>query len=157
MVITPQAKRGGIHKLNIIIMKHFSISELFHSDVAVKYGLKNAPKSEDLSKIVESLTTLVGAILDPLRDHLNTPIIITSGYRSEVVNGMVGGSLTSQHIKGEAADFHVKGFTVKQMESVYNYVSKYYEFDQLIFYPKKNIIHVSYKPSHNRRESWVSA
>ena len=154
---TPQAKRGGIHNLNYQPMKYFSYSEFFKSDVAEKHQVKNIPDDAQLSQVLGNIKALVLNILDPLRARVGRPVIITSGYRSQRVNDLVGGSKTSQHLSGKAADIHVQGYTSQQMDIVYQTIQMCYDFDQLIFYPSKNIIHVSWNGNKNRQESWVKA
>lgn len=154
---TPQAKRGGIHNLKHYPMKYFSIAEFFKSDVAEKHQVENIPDDAQLSQVLGNIKALVLNVLDPLRAMIARPIIITSGYRSQRVNELVGGSKTSQHLLGKAADIHVQGYTPQQMDTVYRTIQMYYDFDQLIFYPSKNIIHVSWDGNKNRQESWVKA
>ena len=154
---TPQAKRGGIHNLKHYPMKYFSYSEFFKSDVAEKHQVKNIPDDAQLSQVLGNIKALVLNVLDPLRARIGRPIIITSGYRSQRVNELVGGSKTSQHMLGKAADIHVQGYTPQQMDMVYRTIQMYYDFDQLILYPSKNIIHVSWNGDKNRQESWVKA
>lgn len=138
-------------------MKYFSYSEFFKSDVAEKYQVNNILDDMPLSHVLGNINALVNNVLDPLRAMIGRPIIITSGYRNKWVNDLVGGSKTSQHMEGKAADIHVQGCTPKQMEIVYEIAQMYLDFDQLIFYPSKNIIHVSWNGYKNRKESWVSA
>ena len=157
MEITPQAKRGGIHYLKHYPMKYFSITEFLRSDAADKHQISNIPADEELLMVLTNIIALVNNVLDPLRAMIGRPIIITSGYRSQQVNELVGGSKTSQHLMGQAADIHVQGFTPEQMEIVYEIAQMYLDFDQLIFYPSKNIIHVSWNGDKNRQESWVEA
>ena len=154
---TPQAKRGGIHNLKHYPMKYFSIAEFLRSDAADKYQVSNMPADEELLAVLNNINALVNNVLDPLRAMIARPIIITSGYRSQRVNELVGGSKTSQHLLGKAADIHVQGYTPQQMDMVYRTIQMYYDFDQLIFYPSKNIIHVSWDGNKNRQESWVKA
>lgn len=138
-------------------MKYFSIAEFFKSDVAEKHQVKNVPDDAQLSQVLGNIKALVLNVLDPLRAMIARPIIITSGYRSQRVNELVGGSKTSQHLLGKAADIHVQGYTPQQMDMVYRTIQMYYDFDQLIFYPSKNIIHISWNGDKNRQESWVKA
>lgn len=138
-------------------MKYFSFSEFFKSDVAEKHQVKNIPDDAQLSQVLGNIKALVLNVLDPLRARTGSPIIITSGYRSQRVNELVGGSKTSQHLLGKAADIHVQGYTPQQMDMVYRTIQMFYDFDQLIFYPSKNIIHVSWNGDKNRQESWVKA
>lgn len=138
-------------------MKYFSIAEFLHSDASEKYQVSNIPGDEELLKVLTNINALVNKVLDPLRAMIGRPIIITSGYRSQRVNELVGGSKTSQHLTGKAADFHVRGFTPQQMNVVYQTIQMLFDFDQLIFYPSKNIIHVSWNGDKNRQQSWVKA
>lgn len=138
-------------------MKYFSYSEFFKSDTAEKYQVNNIPEDAQLSQVLGNIKALVSNVLDPLRAMIGRPIIITSGYRSQQVNELVGGSKTSQHLSGKAADIHIQEYTPQQMDMVYRTIQMYYDFDQLIFYPSKNIIHVSWNGDKNRQESWVKA
>lgn len=135
-------------------MKHFTLSEFFRSSTAAKNGIKNEPSIDERATIVRNINLLVDNVLDPLRDMVNTPIIITSGYRCPQVNRLVGGVDNSQHMSGCAADFHVMGFTPSMMLGVFFYIHNRLEYDQLIYYRSKNIIHVSYVQNCNRHEAF---
>ena len=68
---------------------------------------------------------------------------------------LVGGVNNSQHMSGCAADFHVQGFTSSMMRNVFLYIYDNMDFDQLIYYRSKNIIHVSYVENGNRHEAFL--
>lgn len=136
-------------------MKHFNLSEFFQSSTAAKNGIKNKPSFDEKAAIVRNINLLVDNVLDPVRDMVNTPIIITSGYRCPQVNRLVGGVDNSQHMSGCAADFYVQGFTVLMMWQVFLSIYDTMDFDQLIYYPNKNIIHVSYMENGNRHEAFL--
>lgn len=136
-------------------MKHFNVSEFFRSSTAAKNGIKNEPSFDEKAAIVRNINLLVDNVLDPVRDMVNTPIIITSGYRCPQVNRLVGGVDNSQHMLGCAADFHVQGYNHSMMYKVFLYIFDTLEFDQLIYYPSKNIIHVSYVENCNRYEAFI--
>lgn len=136
-------------------MKNFKLSEFFVSSTADKNGIKNEPSLDEKATVVRNINLLVDNVLDPVRDAVHTPIIITSGYRSSQVNKLVGGVNNSQHMSGYAADFHVMGFTHSMMYQVFLYVFNTLEFDQLIYYRSKNIIHVSYVENGNRHEAFL--
>lgn len=70
------------------------------SSIAKLKGIDNIPNTQT----TESLKRLCEEILQPIRNKFGKPITITSGYRSSVLNTAIGGSKSSQHIKGEAAD-----------------------------------------------------
>lgn len=81
-------------------MRYFTLRELTRSATAIRLGIDNTPDA----KVAENLKKLVGTVLDPLREAYGKPIIVTSGYRCEKLNRAVGGSRTSQHVHGQAAD-----------------------------------------------------
>ena len=136
-------------------MKNFKLSEFFASSTADKNGIKNEPGLDEKATVERNIDLLVANVLDPLRDVLRTPIIITSGYRNPQVNKLVGGVNNSQHMSGCAADFHVQGFTSSMMHDVFLYMYDNMDFDQLIYYRNKNIIHVSYVENGNRHEAFL--
>lgn len=87
------------------LSKHFTLEELTFSDAAARHGLDNTPSEE----ITENLKRLCDRILEPIRDIVHKPVHVTSGYRSPVVNALVGSKVTSQHVRGCAADIKVAG------------------------------------------------
>lgn len=137
------------------VMKHFNLSEFFCSSTAAKNGIKNEPSVDKRATIVRNINLLVDNVLDPIRDIAHTPILITSGYRCPIVNKLVGGVDNSQHMSGYAADFRVMGFNPSMMYEVFLYIFNTLEYDQLIYYRRKNIIHVSYVENCNRHEAFL--
>jgi len=89
------------------ISKNFSLSEFTYSQTAARAGHPLVPPD----KAREYLIQLVRTTLQPIRDLLGCPMMITSGYRDDWLNHKIGGSATSQHMKGQAADFVVVGMT----------------------------------------------
>jgi len=83
----------------------FTLEELTHSEIAVRKGLDNTPNDEQ----IDNLTELAMA-LDKVELLLGFPLSINSAYRSPKVNAAVGGSPTSAHLQGYAADFTCKAF-----------------------------------------------
>lgn len=129
-------------------MKHFSIDELCFSATAKKNGWENTPPEESR----QNLCVLVDNILDPLRDLIGCPILVSSGYRCHLLNKAVGGSKNSQHMYGQAADILVPGLPSKYL---YKMIMEHFEYDQCILY--KDFVHVSYKESGNRHQSIVKS
>ena len=93
------------------LSKNFTLEEMTLSQEAVRSGLSNMPKQTQLA----SLKELCENILQPLRDYLRRPIVVSSGYRSRTINTRISGSKNSQHMKGEAADIIVPGMTVTEV------------------------------------------
>lgn len=83
--------------------KYFELNEFTESATAKKKGIDNTPSFE----VVSHLDELVEKILDPLRAAYGMPISISSGYRCPALNKAVGGSATSAHLIGYAADLQV--------------------------------------------------
>ena len=119
------------------LTEHFTLEEMIVSEYAARNGIKNTPSAT----AVQNLTLLCQNVLEPLRQIVQKPVIITSGYRSKKVNEAIGGSSTSQHMKGQAADFIVIGLT---LDEVFTIVAGQLPFDQLI-QEFGQWIHASYK------------
>ena len=85
------------------LSKNFSLSEFTKSNTATRLGLDNNPTAEH----IHNLVWLCENILQPLRDELGVPIRITSGYRGYDLNQAIGGSSSSDHCKGAAADIEL--------------------------------------------------
>lgn len=127
-------------------MKYFSIDELCFSATAKKNGWENTPSE----KSRQNLCILVDNLLDPLRELIGYPILVSSGYRRYLLNQTVGGSKNSQHMYGQAADILVPGLPPKYL---YKMITEHFEFDQCILY--KDFVHVSYKSGGNRNQSII--
>lgn len=127
---------------------NFKISELIHSDTAVKNGISNTPDTNSLDNMLE----LIVNCLQPIRDKLSKPMICTSGFRNNALNKLVGGAQNSQHTKGQACDFVVNGMTPAQVvEFIKN---SGVEYDQLIN-EHNQWTHISYNKGNNRKQSFV--
>jgi hypothetical protein len=107
------------------LTKNFSLQEMTKSQTALRKGIDNTPTPDK----IEPLTLLCEKVLQPVRDHFDRPVTITSGYRSPELCVAIGSKVTSQHTRGQAADFEVPG--VSNME-VAQWIADNCEFDQLI-------------------------
>lgn len=85
---------------------HFTLHELTRTSS----GLYNGPTIDK----IRALTVLCSSLLEPVRNRFG-PVSIHSGFRSAAVNEKIGGSKTSQHMRGEAADFHCPGATLEHV------------------------------------------
>lgn len=136
-------------------LKQIKLGEFFTLDEFVKTrtGFDNTPTPE----AIERLRLLVKYILDPLRKAVGKPITITSGYRSPTVNSnVVGSSKTSQHMKGEAADFKISGMTNQQVIDLVRKLRLPY--DQIIDEQRGSSlwVHISYNSNGNQRAQWMT-
>lgn len=124
----------------------FKMSELLHSDKANKYNIRNTPDLQSLDCMLD----LIYYCLQPIREALGKPMIITSGYRNAQVNKLVGGKANSQHLKGQAADFVVQGMTPEQI--IAKIKASGIEYDQIIN-EYDRWVHISYVKGHNRKQA----
>lgn len=136
-----------------MFMKYFTFNEFFNSDVANAAGIVNHPAPEIESFIRMNIMALVDQVLDPIREQWGVPVRITSGYRCKALNDLVGGKENSLHLTGRAADFTIDGLSPSDCRRLACWCADHLEFDQMIVYPKRRFIHVSYlSPKINRHE-----
>lgn len=155
---------------NISLSPHFALCEFTKSATARSHGIKNEPAPEH----VENLRALCVHTLEPLREALGLPIIITSGYRTKQLNHLlVYHSVKSQHMNGQAADFYVaepkdlnlepgtlnpakptrRELLIRAFRQIIT--DDAIAFDQCIIYP--SFIHVSYVRSEKNRSKLTKA
>ena len=127
-------------------MKYFTIAELTRSDTARRLGIDNKPPAS----AVKALTVLVDEVLDPLREAWGGPIRVNSGYRCPELNKAVGGTPTSQHQRGEAADITV-GSRSGNRRLLALIKRQNLPVDQCIDEKGCRWIHVSHRRGRNRR------
>lgn len=135
------------------ISKNFTLEELRDSSTAKKLGIINAPGVDEVC----ALCALVHHVLQPLRDALQEPIVISSGYRCPQLNKAVGGVANSQHTKGEAADIFIDGDKVKG-KRIFDWIKAHCKFDQLIWeHNAKGTywVHVSYRADGQNRQQVI--
>ena len=126
------------------LTENFYLDEFTVSQVAERHGYKNEPNE----KQVANLRLLCVNVLQPLREIIDVPIFINSGFRSFDVNTAVGGRFNSQHLEGKAADIISPSLI---LVDVFNIVLQNLKFDQLI-YEFGKWIHVSWNGEKNRNE-----
>lgn len=129
------------------LTENFSLSELVKSETAIRKGLDNTPTPE----VIASLQLLAEKVLQPVREHFDRVVKINSGYRAPEVNASVGGSKTSDHCKGQAADIEIVGVANGDLAK---WITENMKFTQVIleFYtkgiPDSGWVHVSYDPAN---------
>jgi len=125
------------------LSKNFSLDEMTKSQTAIRMGLSNNPSEGE----VENLRLLCERVLQPVRDHFNHTVTISSGYRNEILSRKIGSSSSSQHCRGEAADFEIFGIGNNEVS---DWIKENLMFDQLILEywepgePNSGWIHCSY-------------
>ena len=130
---------------------NFSLLELTKSQTAERKGIDNTPSPDHQ----ESLKLLCTHILQPVRAHFERVVSVSSGYRSPELCLAIGSKTTSQHAKGEAADFEIFGVSNKELADWIHFNLNY---DQLILEywkeedPNSGWVHCSYIEGNNRRQ-----
>ena len=133
------------------LSENFSLLELTKSQTAERKGINNTPSPEHQ----ENLKLLCTHILQPVRDHFERVVSVSSGYRSEELCTAIGSKITSQHAKGEAADFEIYELSNKELA---DYINENLEYDQLILEywkkedPNSGWVHCSYMSEGNRKQ-----
>lgn len=122
------------------LSKNFRLSEF----LVTSTGIANIPTKE----VIDNIQKLVDNVLQPLRELYGKPIIITSGYRSPKVNKAVGGSTTSGHMLGTAADITAGHRHLN--EKLYNIIRDNFEFRQLIDEYNFQWVHIEYREGDNK-------
>lgn len=116
------------------------------SQTAVRRGIPNHPGPATKA----ALAALCLHVLEPVRAQFGKPVIVTSGYRSPKLNTAIGGSATSQHCFGEAADFTVQG--VSNLD-VCQWIMRNLKFDQLIYeFGEEGWVHCSWRETRKRQQ-----
>lgn len=154
---------------NIFLTPHFSQMEFTESPTAKKRGIDNTPTPT----VVNNLRSLCVNTMEPLREELQLPVIITSGYRAQALNDILShSSHKSQHLQGLACDFYVgwsKSLDSRGQSGVCGLnarerlikafrlilTSEKIDYDQLILYP--NFIHVSFVSHESNRHYIMKA
>lgn len=136
-------------------MIYFTITELCYSETAKAKGIDNSPTTD----VRANLVTLVNNLLDPLREAWKSPIRVTSGFRCGLLNKAVGGSTTSAHLYGLAADIvPVNGRINEFKEFCRNYFTdKKQRFDQVILETKgaSEWVHIGLATKDGRKRGQI--
>ena len=138
------------------LSKHFKLEEFTKSMTATRKGIKNEPGSGD----IKNLENICYEILEPVRAKFDKPVTITSGYRSEELCEAIGSKKTSQHAKGQAADFEIHGISNADLVK---WISENCIFDQMILEfhnidePNSGWVHCSYRSDGEKRKQILRA
>lgn len=108
-------------------MKYFTLQELLYSYQAEQRHIENKPTPEIVLNIKELIESL-----DSLREYYRKPILVSSGYRCPELNRIVGGSKTSMHLQGYAADLLPYDKNMIDFKKAVIEWSKFNKFDQII-------------------------
>jgi len=134
------------------ISPHITFREATFSNTAIRHGIINHPGVREL----EAMKLVAEKIFEPVRKHFGKPILVNSFYRNPEVNRLVGGSKTSQHMKGEAIDMDAIESTGLTNRQIFEWIKENLEFDQLLWEwgNKQNPawVHCSYRKEGNRNQ-----
>ena len=133
------------------LTKNFSLAEMVKSETALRHDMDNTPGPEETN----NLLNLCANVLQPVRDHYGKGVKVNSGFRHPEVNAKVGGSKTSDHCRGMAADIEIPGVPNADLAT---YIRDHLQFTQLIleFYtpgiPDSGWVHVSYDGENLKKQ-----
>lgn len=133
------------------LSENFNLIELTKSQTAERKGIDNTPSPTHQ----DNLKLLCMHVLQPVRSHFNRVVSVSSGYRSEELCQAIGSKITSQHAKGQAADFEIYGLSNKELA---DWINETLNYDQLILEywkeedPNSGWVHCSYKSEGNRKQ-----
>ena len=133
------------------LTENFSLNELTKSQTAERKGIDNTPSTEHQ----ENRKRLCETILQPIRDHFGQVVSVSSGYRSPELCTAIGSKITSQHARGEAADFEIFGVSNKELA---DWINENRTYDQLILEywnesdPNSGWVHCSFTLNGNRKQ-----
>ena len=124
------------------ISRYFDEKETTVSAMGEKLKMKNIPNRDERDNILYTASRM-----DIVREYLGVPLIVLSWFRSEELNTAVKGSKTSAHRYGLAVDVYS---TKMNSKDIYNKLieaqtKEIIQFDQLIYYPKQNFVHIGFK------------
>jgi hypothetical protein len=133
--------------------KHLTFEECTHSDTADKLGIVNNNPNLDT---IENMKLLAEKVFEPIREHFNTPIHVSSVFRGIPLNVAIGGSKTSQHCGGQAMDIDMGDKGKPSNFEIFQFIKKNLIFDQLIWElgndKNPSWVHVSYSNLKNRKQ-----
>ena len=134
------------------LSKNFVLSEIIRSNTAKRLGISNEPTKEHL----KNLQRIITSIIQPMRDDIG-PIRISSGYRNPSLNRAIGGSISSQHCKGQALDLQFWDVGEMNNKTIYNWIiDSGLEFDQMINEFDYSWIHLSLRKKDNRKQVLIA-
>jgi zinc D-Ala-D-Ala carboxypeptidase len=133
------------------LSKNFTLAEMTKSETALRHDMDNTPGEAEIA----SLKLLCEKVLQPIRDHYGKGVKVNSGFRHPEVNAKVGGSKTSDHCRGQAADIEIPGVANAELAK---WIVDNLDFRQVIleFYtpgiPDSGWVHVSYVAEDNKKQ-----
>ena len=138
------------------ISKHVSYKEGVRSNTALRLGIENTPRAEQLEK----MSVVANEVFEPLREWVGGPIKINSFFRCYKLNRAIGGSKTSQHMSGQAMDID-DTFGWKTNAEMFNYVKDNLDFDQMIWEfgddDNPDWVHISFVSKEENRNRCLKA
>lgn len=146
------------------LSEHLSLQEIIKSQTATRNGFQNTPTAEHL----DNLRIMANELFEPIRDAVSadrgkdTPIPISSGYRSKKLNDAIGGSSRSQHSIGRAIDMDLDGWYEDFSNAdLFFLIVEDLDFDQIIWEfgddQNPNWVHVSYVSAEKNRKKITMA
>lgn len=139
------------------LSENLYLKEVIKSNTATRKGIDNSPTEEHLN----NLRLIAIRIFQPIREHFDFPIGISSGYRSKALNKAIGGSKSSQHCFGEALDIDADIFGGVTNAEIFHFIKHNLDYDQMIWEfgndNEPDWVHVSFKSDGKNRKEVLRA
>ena len=134
------------------LSKNLTLAEATKSQVATRRGIDNTPIAEQ----IRILLLVAKHVFQPLREHFDVPIGITSGFRSRQLNTAIKGAKNSEHTLGRALDLDADVYGGVTNKEIFEFIKNHLDFNQLFweFGDNKNPdwVHVSYSEKGNKKQ-----
>jgi len=140
------------------ISDNITFKEATKSRKGISLGLENLPDEQQLA----NMKAVAEYVFQPMREHFDLPVGISSFFRSPEVNKAVDGAKHSYHMKGCAIDMDADIYD-KQFEDgcdftnkmIFDYIAEHLEYDTIIWEfgdaDNPGWVHVTYVEGNNRR------
>lgn len=133
------------------LSKNLTLAEATKSQVATRRGIDNTPNAEQ----IRNLQLVAKHVFQPLREHFDVPIGITSGFRSRQLNTAIKGAKNSEHTLGRALDLDADVYGGVTNKEIFEFIKNNLEFNQLIWEfgddNNPDWVHVSYRDKENKK------
>lgn len=126
--------------MSLRLTPNFTLEEFTRSDAAARHNIKNTPSLRVRARLLNTAQQMELVRAGPLNGHA---VNISSGYRNDAVNHLVGGAPTSDHKKGDALDFRANSFGTP-LQVAHAIAQSAIKFDQLIY--EFGWVHLSFGP-----------
>ena len=134
------------------LSKNLTLAEATKSQVASRRGIDNTPNAEQ----IRNLQLVAQHVFQPIREHFDVPVAVTSGFRSKQLNTAIKGAKNSEHTLGRALDLDADVYGGVTNKEIFEFIKNNLDFNQLIWEfgdaDNPDWVHVSYSEKGNKKQ-----